>query len=360
MRWRAAALAREALLNIAANAVRSAVVVVLLGVAIGALAFLELQEAHDLAAFRDEYAAAGGFVAVVGAQEGTISAERCEALATRPGVVAAGSARNTGTVSFTSAPGVLFQSAAVSKGILDVWRPGAAVPPIVEGPSFVAGASLAKELGLAPGSVAARTGEPPARVAAVIDTSRRNPQVQRWALELAPPAGGANECWVEFDRAHYAAGFETLPAWFAEGTREPIARPYLRSDEFTRDPAAEFAGRPQRFGWLALGGLAAALFMLMAWFRRAELGLYLALGTPRSQLLALLALEAAVLIAVAAAISVPWAFAVQVALGEGVPSDHVSLALRGALSGTLLAMVLAPLAGSLAVRGNVAGLLKER
>ena len=42
----------------------------------------------------------------------------------------------------------------------------------------------------------------------------------------------------------------------------------------------------------ALGGLIAAVFLLYAWFRRAELGLYLALGTGRLQVVTMLAVEA--------------------------------------------------------------------
>lgn len=360
MSWRPSALVREATLNILANGARSLVIVLLLGAAIGALAFLELGEANDLAAFRRDYAAAGGFVAVVVAHDDSLSAERCEGLHSWPGVVAAGSVRNTGTVSFTSAPGVLFQSAAVSPGILAVWRPGSYAAPALDGGSFIAGAALAKELGLVSGSFTARTGEQPALVQAVIDTTRRNPQAQRWALEVGPPAGSADECWVEFDRETHAAGFASLPAWFAAGTQEPVARPYLRADEFTRDPAREFADRPQRFGWLAVGGLAIALFVLMAWFRRAELGLYLALGTSRIQLLVLLALEAGILIVFAAGAAIPWAVALHSALGHSLPADHMRLALRAGVSGALLALALAPIAASLVARGDIAALLKER
>ncbi|MBI5949279.1 MAG: hypothetical protein HY875_14170 [Chloroflexi bacterium] len=360
MRWRTAALLREAALNLWANGARSAVILLIAAAAVGGLGFLELQQADGLREFQDDYAAAGGYVAIVTRPNEPLDTGRCEALQERDGVVAAGSIRGTGTVSFASAPGVLFQSAAVTAGALQVWQPGIHVPPAPEGGSIVAGGAMASELGLATGSYTARAGEEPVLVAAVLRAERRNPQVQRWALDVSPAAGEAAECWVEFDRDAYRAGVDTLAAWFATGTQEPVVRPYFRRDEFTRDPGREFAQRPERFGWLAAGGLIAAVSVLSAWFRRAELGLYLALGTARSQLIGLLAIESALVLGLAAAGGLLWAFALQAAMHHPLPADHAWLAFRSAISGTLLGLVLAPAASALVARGSVAALLKDR
>jgi hypothetical protein len=224
----------------------------------------------------------------------------------------------------------------------------------------VVGSALAAELGLRQGSWLAPRGQEPARILAVVNTEPRNPQSQRWLLEIAPPSGPAAECWVEFERAAYEPGLAALAAAFAQGSREPVVRPYIRRDEFTRDVAREFRERPERWGWLVAGGLTAALFLLAAWFRRAELGLYLAVGTPRLQLIALLGIESSLVVAFAATAGILWAFAVHGALGHAVPADHAWVALRSGASGALLGMALAPWLAALVARGNISALLKER
>ena len=184
--------------------------------------------------------------------------------------------------------------------------------------------------------------------------------MQRWALDVAAPFGPADECWVEFERNSYTAGTARLAAWFATGSQEPVVRPYFRRDEFTRDPAADFAGRAGRYGWLAAGGLIAAVIALSAWFRRSELGLYLALGTPRPRLWMLLALETLLVVSAATALALLWAFAHQRSLHDPLPWDHVRVALRSGLSAALLGILLAPLLAILVARGNIAAMLKER
>lgn len=360
MNWQLRALAREAVLNLRSNATRTAVLAGITAAALGTLAFLELRQAADIRAFAREYDAAGGYVVVVTPAEGaTLSAGRCAAIESQEGVIAAGPVRLIGVESFTSAPGVLFQSAVVGEGTLRVWTPGTQSAPSPPGESLAVGVALAKELGLRAGSYIAAAGGMPAAVSAVID-SRRNPQIQRWALDVAPPDGTADACWVAFRRASYAAGQTGLPAWFASGSREPLVRPYLRSDQFTRDPAQEFAGRPQRFGWLAAAGLIVALAVLAAWFRRSEIGLYLAVGTSRAQLLGLLAIETLVVTAIAFLASTLWAVAIRRALHQAVPADELRVALRSAGSGALLALLAAPFAQVLVARGNIAALLKDR
>jgi hypothetical protein len=358
--WRAAALVREAWLNSLANLARTATIVLIAGAAVGLLSFLELREAEEARAFVERFTASGGYVVIALSQGEPIDAGRCEALNEATGIVAAGSVRPAGAVSFSSAPGLPFQSASVTAGILNVWQPGMRVAPAPAGGSMIAGSVMAKELGLGPGSYAARSGESPLLVAAVLEAARRNPQVQRWALEVAPPAGPADQCWVEFDRNSYDTGPGRLAAWFATGATEPAVRPYIRRDEFTRDPAPEFGDRPTRFGWLAAGGLVSVVLALAAWFRRAELGLYLALGAPRSKLWVLIALETALVIVIASVVGLLWALAVHRATHNPLPWDHVRLALSSGLSAALLALVVTPWLALLVARGNIAALLKER
>jgi hypothetical protein len=139
-----------------------------------------------------------------------------------------------------------------------------------------------------------------------------------------------------------------------------VARPYIRRDEFTRDPAAEWAARPQRNGWPLTGGLMAGLFALTAWFRRSELGLYLAIGTPRMSLMLMLAVEVMLLVSLAFLLSVAHAFAIAEALHQSPGLSEVFVVLRTAGSAGLLALAIAPVLAVLVVRGSIAELLKER
>ncbi|MGK2966215.1 MAG: hypothetical protein ACSLFM_11515, partial [Tepidiformaceae bacterium] len=110
MRWRNGALLREAALNLRSGAIRLAVAGGTVFAVLLSVALLELRDADDLLGFQEEYARAGGYVAVVSAPEGEeLLASRCEALNGQPGIVAAGSVGEARLISFATAPGVLFQ-----------------------------------------------------------------------------------------------------------------------------------------------------------------------------------------------------------------------------------------------------------
>ncbi|HKS92251.1 MAG TPA: hypothetical protein VJQ83_10015, partial [Tepidiformaceae bacterium] len=89
MSWRIRTLAADAFSNLAANGVRSFIVFAAMALVFGGLAFLEVQQASGLLSFESDYRAAGGYLAIV-AQQGGISASRCEQLNGTRGVVAAG------------------------------------------------------------------------------------------------------------------------------------------------------------------------------------------------------------------------------------------------------------------------------
>jgi hypothetical protein len=165
---------------------------------------------------------------------------------------------------------------------------------------------------------------------------------------------------VEFEPGAYEAGLGSLPSLMTSGDEEATARPYFRRDEFTRDPAADFGSRPQRNGWPLASGLLAGLIALATWFRRAELGLYLAVGTGRPALLFMLAIETLLVLVVGLLLALIYAFAIDEALHHSPGSSELVIMFRTTASAALLAMVVAPLAAVAVVRGNIADLLKER
>lgn len=357
MSWRIASLIREGLANLAANPFRSLAMLALCAAAFGGLAFLELRQGTELTQFVRDYREGGAYVAIASVPGGGVSGTRCESLNGESGIVAAGAWHGTGQSTFPTAPGVLFQAANVTGGILRVWDTRHALGT---GEGLVIGPAMASELGLRQGLIATFASNEPVRVSAVGDFSRRNPQVARWALSPVSPAGQFDECWVEFEPGAYEAGRDALAARFAEGSADPAVRPYRRSDEFTRDPAAEWASRPQKRGWVAAPFALFGLALVAAWFRRAEAGLYLSMGTRRAQLAIMAAAEHWPLVAAGWSLGFSYAVAIQSRGGAEPSLNIVWHAVLTSGSAALVTLALLPWSAALVARGSIASLLKDR
>lgn len=357
MTWRIASLLEEGSANLRANWFRSVLLLAICGAGFGGLAVLELRQGMELTEFARDYRAGGAYVAIASVPGGGVSGTRCETLNGHPGVVAAGAWRGAGQSTFPTAPGVLFQAADVTPGILRVWDTG---QPLGIGPGLVIGPAMAEELGLRPDLIASFVSSEPVRVSGVGDFSRRNPQVARWALSPVSSEGRFDECWVEFEPGAYEAGRDALAARFAEGSADPAVRPYRRSDEFTRDPAAEWDDRPQKRGWVAVPVVLFAFGLVAAWFRRAESGLYLAIGTRRAQLAIMAAAETWPLVAAGWSLGFPYAVAAQAVWGEEPTRDVAIHAATISGAAALALLVLLPWASALVTRGSIAALLKDR
>jgi hypothetical protein len=347
----------EGFANLRANAFRSLLLLAVCAAGFGGLAFLELRQGMDLTDFARDYRAGGAYVAIASVQGAGVSGARCESLNGRPGIVAAGAWRGTGQATFPTAPGVLFQSAEVTPGILRVWDTRQVLGI---GPGLVAGPALASELGLRPGLVASFTPDGPVKVSAVGDFAKRNPQAARWALSPVSPAGTFDECWVEFEPGAYEAGRASLGARFAEGSADPTVRPYRRADEFTRNPAAEWAARPQKRGWIAASVLLFGFGLAAAWFRRSEAGLYLAMGARRTQLAIMGAAEQWPLVFAGWSLGFSYAVAAQALWGSDPTSDVARHAAVTSGSAALVLLALVPWASAIVARGSIATLLKDR
>ncbi|MBI2766795.1 MAG: hypothetical protein HYX53_12920 [Chloroflexi bacterium] len=357
MSWRISALLRETLLNLRANGTRTAFLFVGATLVFGSLAFAELRVASDLLAFQRSLVAGGGYVAIASGQEG-VQAAGCAALAGQRGTVSSGGLRSRGQVTFATQPGVLFQAAGVTEGVLRVWDPSWRVPA-ASGAALVLGRAAATELGVRPGLPVTEVGERPT-VTSVVETMQRNPQAGRWVLDVVPASGRVDECWVEFEPSAYEAGLASLSAQLTDGSVEAVTRPYLRQGEFARDPADELRDRPQRLGWLVTAALLTGIFALAAWFRRTELGLYIALGTPRSALALSFAFETWVVCVLAWAAALLWAAAFARVFDYSLTPGALRLAVVTSGSSALLVAAAAPLLCPLLARGSLAALLKDR
>ena len=357
MSWRIASLIREGFANLQANAFHSLLLLVLCAGGFGGVAYLELRQGMELTNFARDYRAGGAYVAIASVPGEGVSGTRCESLNGSPGVIAAGAWRGTGQDTFPMAPGVLFQAADVTQGLLRVWDTRQVLGA---GPGLVVGPAMATELGLRAGLVADVVEGQPVHVSGVGDFGRRNPQAARWALSPVSPAGEFDECWVEFEPGAYEGGREALAARFAEGSADPAVRPYRRADEFTRNPAAEWDARPQKWGWLAVPGVLFGFGLVAAWFRRAEAALYLAVGTRRAQLVLMGAAEGWPLIALGWVAGMSGASAFAAWYGSDPTGDVLWHAAATSGSAALVLLGVFPWAAAIVARGSIASLLKDR
>lgn len=351
--WRLAVVVGEALANVGAAGARSAVLVAGLSGLFGALVFAELAFSGDVKAEIERFDAAGGRVAVVAGPDG-LDASRCEALRWNSNVVAAGGWRNAGQIQISTSPDVTFGRWEVTGDVTRVWDPGSTSS---SGTGYVVGLAAARELGLRSGSWLAPIDDDGGRVA-VIDPTARNEFAARAILVPSSSTGRVAQCWVEFRPGAFEAGLAWLPAHFAADEAE--VRPNVSRGEFGVDPAAMLAGRPQRWAWVPVGIVGAAMIALMALFRRSETAVYRAFGLGRTGLLIMQQVESIVVVAVALVVGSLWAAALH-ALFAGLPGpDQLWLALRTAGSAAALTAMLGPLGATVAGIGSPASLLKER
>ena len=214
--WRLREAAGEAWRSVSAGLWRTVTLGVVTAGLVGALVWVELGTSDDVLGFQRAFERRGGWVGVATDPQARIDAAGCAALAHHSGVVHAGALGAADTIQTTAAPGTLFQTAAATSGAIRLW---AADPPahgdLVTG--LVLGQAAADELGLRPGMHLSVAGDDRIRsVGAVVDTEARNPFITRWILDVAPPAGTAAQCWVEFSPENLDIGLQVLEATFAD------------------------------------------------------------------------------------------------------------------------------------------------
>jgi len=362
MRWRIRAVAGEAARNFSVTPMRRLMLVGMFASMFGSLALAELVFSDDLIAFSRQYERSGGYVVVAKAEAG-LDASRCERLTDHPVVVAAGGASVVERTRLAALPGVSMTTAEITQGLLYVWDPvlrSADAGPI----SGAVGSALADELAIAAGNLIQPEGSEPFRVDAVADTEARNPNATRTLLTVSAPTGLVSQCWAEFEPEAFDAAVGYMQTVFDDGSPEIsdklTAAPWIELDEFARDPVAELAGRPHRYGWVLVAGLSAVMTWLMIWFRRSELGLYRALGTSRPAMLLLVQAEILIVVMLALPIGMATATLVHAAGGAAPTIGQFVLAARSAAMAAATAALLAPLAALLVGRKALLSLLKDR
>ncbi|HHC08741.1 MAG TPA: hypothetical protein ENK55_08490 [Actinobacteria bacterium] len=359
MSWRLRDLVVDAVRNVAGSPTRTVLLALVAAGVVGGLVFTELAFTQDLLDFRARFDASGGHVVIATNDDG-LPVARCVALADLDGVVAAAALDQAGPVETNLAPGTLFQTGRTTTGALRLFTtdPHPTVAAVAD--RWVLGRAAADELGVEAGMWLA-VDDAARQVGAVIDTEARNPQVARWILHVVPPTGTTTQCWVEYAPGARSGRIELLDTRFADTGDQLVVRPWIRLDEFSRDPLTELAQRPQRAAWVAAGLLLAASVWSATWLRRAHIGLYRAVGTGPAGLLVLGAVEAALPLLVGGIAGALWAAAAWAAATGHTPQpDQALIAARTAASTLLVAVAAAPLLGPLTARQPIADQLKDR
>lgn len=349
----------DAVRNVTGAWVRSVLLALVAGGVVGALVFIELSTTDELLAFRGGFIDSGGNMFVAASEEG-LASDRCAALASTEGVIGSAGIVSGPPMETTLAPGTLFSTGGVTIGALGLFslEPAGSAADVADG--WIVGASAATELGVTEGMWLGIGGATPRSVSVVIDAETRNPRIDRWIMEVQPPTGTVTECWVEFAAGVTTGRQETVSAVFADAA-DIIVVPWIRLDEFSRDPVAELAGRSQASAWIIAGLLIAVMGWLVTWFRRSQIGLYRAVGTGPSGLLVLGAVELGIPVISGALIGSLWAAAIWSADSAGYPGvDQLAIATRTATSTVLLALAVGPLLWPLTARGSIAEQLKDR
>ena len=233
----------------------------------------------------------------------SVSGSACEALTETIGVAASGALRTLTPGEVSSLPGVGFQRAAITPGLLEVLE-----DELEEDRRLAAdtrfnvvyvGNATAMELGLALGSFVSINGESDtSRVAGVLE-GPRSERLSRWILHETAAIGSMGECWIEFEPRASGEG-SALASALLPASDPLLSARLLDLGALTTFPYEELELRWERFIWFPVGIVVGLLFGLTLWFRRTDVALVRALGFTRSSTALLFSAEVALSVGVGA------------------------------------------------------------
>jgi len=351
-------LASEAWRNLVGAPTRTVLIMSLVAVLTGTITWVELTATSSLIDFQRSYDLRGGYLTLAYSQ-GRIDAARCERLTRNTAIEAAGGFRSAGTITPSPLPASLYSLTEITPGLIAVDVPESVVPTFPTG-GYLVGGSGAKSLGLSNQSYISFAQLPPGPVA-VVDLTNRAEEREGSFMSLIAPQGMVDGCMVELTRSAYPAGLDLLSATFADAGPDASINVYRRPDEFTFDPVAALADRPQARAWIAMAGLLALINWLILWFRRSDLALYTTLGSSRTDLAFMMAAETILTAPLAWIVGALWSTAIfQASHPEPLIGDQLAIAARNTGSGLLLTLALIPIGTLLYRRTDLATQLKDR
>ncbi len=277
---------------------------------------------------------------------GVVSGPACEAMTDVIGVAASGSLRTMAPAEVSALPGVGFQRAAVSPGLLAVLKDELIADRSLDADarrdSVYVGATTARELGLATGSIVSIDGESDtSRVVGVLD-GPRSERFSRWLLYETAPVDSMGECWIEFESNASREGNALASALLA-GSGPLVSARMLDWGALTTYPYEELELRWERLIWLPVGIVVGLLVSLTLWFRRTDVALVRALGFTRTETALMFSVEVALSVCVATFAGVVITAALTWWSDLTVSAESLLVALRSAIAliGIVLAIVMA-------------------
>ena len=294
--WRFGVLVSATLRGHKAGMARTIALAIASAVLAALVVYLELATVGGALQFRSRSLAAGAGVAIVKA-DADMSAATCEAISDNLGVVNSGGLSRDTAVEVVTAPGVLLQKVAVTDGLLGLWGMDPSSVTASPAGGWLIGSDLSDELDIRVGDHLAVQGGNDAAVDAIVQRGPLTDTGARWLVEIVPPLGTIDECWVSFESAATITDLGALTSVFAANDSLSV-RPFLRPDALSRDTRREILERPSRWGWLAFV-VALSLVHYLVWrSRRNERALYSVVGTNRFEHLLRAQLDVAILTAV--------------------------------------------------------------
>lgn len=339
--------ASEALANLLATPLRFVAIIVLLAATLGWAGYTQAHLVHELQQRKANQSAQGQYVAVAvatdsagigagGQLSGGIAGTDCDALATRPGVAAAGVFSPAGAAVTTSEPDGGIELWEVSPGALRYLHATGAHAGVL------IGAYAAAELGVTTGStVRVQQFATTSTVEVVPAQGPRTAAFDRGVLAVLAPTEVTGTCYVDVP----GSDPNTTAAWLAPalgGNKKIAVLPLVNDGSLGNDPAIDYQGRAMR--WVAP---TAPLLSLVAWLlllrtRRAELVIPRIFGAPRAALALQLLVEllgclvVALPTTVAAVAAGAWGDRVAATAGTSTVAAGIALVIATAIPTTYL------------------------
>lgn len=189
---------REAWRDTASGASRALIGLALFAVGVGALGWAQASGVAQVARDAARWVDAGASVRIVDFG-GAVDGAQCDALAAVEGMVASGAVRPGGSWRLAALPSRELKTFEVTPGLAGVLRPSMAEP--ATGLGVWLSEDLARAVGAIPGGVLpVRGSETPVAVAGIFpfpDDDGRSPVLTYSVLEVVPPTGVFDACWVE-------------------------------------------------------------------------------------------------------------------------------------------------------------------
>ena len=313
-----AMIAREAYANVLAHRALSSILALIAAVAPLVALTVEISEVSGSLQRQSELAARGENVfSVTSIDRSPLSAARCDALGTVSGVAAAGGVTSVEQLSTGVGEARSVALVSATPGLPSVYWPDASPHA-----GTVAGAAVARDLGLVDGAFLPVRARDPIPIAAVAQPSPRSSDFDLIVARRVPPRGGTDECLVESEPGARQRVEAVLLGWFPESAT--AVAPYFLAPETGRTPQAEVSGRVS--AWFPLAAAVLTGFGMLAWWviRRSEFALYGVLGLDPRGLALMLVVEWGILCLLPGAVGLANSLGASAALLVEPPVVHAA------------------------------------